>query len=64
MHEPGQNPPPPKSAASPDEPPTALDMAMQRIEAFIADLEKQHQKAEELAKVPDDIPRFVTRYGP
>ena len=45
-------------------PQTALDVAMQRIEAFIADLEKQHQKAEELATVPDDIPCFVTRYEP
>ena len=40
---------------------TALDAAMQKLEVFIAGLEKQQQRAEELAKVPDDIPRFVTR---
>ena len=65
MPDTGQNPPPPESAtAAAETPQTALDAAMQQIEAFIANLEKQHQQAEELARVPDDIPRFVTRYGP
>ena len=58
----GQNPP--EATATP-EPQTAFDAALRKIEAFIADLEKQHERAEELAKVPDDIPRFVTtRYVP
>ena len=63
MPDSGQNPAP-EPAAAPEMPQTALGVAMQRIEAFIADLEKQHQKAEELATVPEDIPRFVTRYEP
>ena len=63
MPDAGQNPPP-ESVAAPEMPQTALDVAMQRIEVFIADLEKQHRKAEELATVPEDIPRFVTRYEP
>ena len=41
-----------------------VDAALQRIEAFIADMEQQRERAEELAKVPDDIPRFVTRWEP
>lgn len=47
------------SAVSPE---TALDQAMAYVEAFIADIEKQCQQADELAQVPDDVPRFVTRF--
>ena len=55
---------PPETSPAP-EPQTAFDAALRKIETFVADLEKQHQRTEELAKVPDDIPRFVTtRYTP
>lgn len=53
-----------KAKTPQEKPQTALDQAMARIEAFIADMEKQQQKAEELATVPDDVARFMTRYTP
>ena len=53
-----------KAKTPQEQPQTVLDQAMARIESFIADLEKQHQKAEELATVPDDVPQFLTRYTP
>lgn len=39
-----------------------IDRAMKQLEEFVLALESERAKAEELAQIPEDIPRFVTRY--
>ena len=41
---------------------TALDAIIRRFEAFVVALEQKKAEAEKLPEVPDDVPRFVTRY--
>jgi hypothetical protein len=44
--------------------PNPLDLALARLESIIVGIEDERATAEELATVPEDIPRFVTRYEP
>ena len=41
-----------------------VDLALAKLEQLIREMEEAHQTAEELAQLPDDIPRFSTRYTP
>ena len=38
-----------------------LDMMVARFQLWVEDLEKQRAEAREQARIPDDIPRYVTR---
>ena len=42
---------------------TALDAIIRRFEAIVVALEQKRAEAEKLPAVPDDVPRFVTRYS-
>lgn len=37
-----------------------IDLALAQLEAVIAEAEKEREKRANLAKVPDDVPRFRT----
>jgi hypothetical protein len=41
-------------------PPEPIDLALAKLDAVIAEAEKERDKRESLAKVPDDVPRFRT----
>lgn len=57
-----ENPTNPGPARQTVTPVTPLDLMICRLRIWVEDMEKRQAEAEDIRRIPDDVPRFVTRY--